>query len=111
MAVYDKDYNLIQRFEYAYDRVPVSMVDSDGKRYYLHYDQIGSLRYITDRDGNIVKSISYDSFGNITNETNGNFDIVFGFVGEKRQANSNCLEFVASHGEASMHLHSLRQVR
>ncbi len=59
------------------------MVDSDGKRYYLYYIQIGSLRYITDRNVNIVKSISYDSFGNITSQTNRNLDIVFGFAGEK----------------------------
>ncbi len=69
------------------------MVDSNGKRYYLHYDQIGSLRYITDRNVNIVKSISYDSFGNITSQTNGNLDIVFGFAGGLHDRDTNLVHF------------------
>ncbi len=50
-------------------------------RYYLHYDQVGSLRAITDSRGNIVKEITYDSYGNIISDTNPNFKVPFGFAG------------------------------
>ncbi|MDQ7084625.1 MAG: hypothetical protein Q9M36_06705 [Sulfurovum sp.] len=47
LAIYDKDDNLIQRFEYADQRMPNSMT-MGSEKYYLHYDQIGSLRAISD---------------------------------------------------------------
>ena len=81
LAVYDKDDNLIWRFEYADGRMPVSMTDKNGKRYYLHYDQVGSLRAVTDSDGNIVKEIVYDTFGNILSDSNPSFKVPFGFAG------------------------------
>ncbi len=81
LAVYDKDDNLIWRFEYADSRMPVSMTDKDGNRYYLHYDQVGSLRAVTDRNGNIVKEITYDTFGNILSDSNPSFKVPFRFAG------------------------------
>ena len=62
LAVYDKDDNLVWRFEYADGRMPVSMTDRDGNRYYLHYDQVGSLRAVSDASHNIVKEIIYRQF-------------------------------------------------
>ena len=77
LAVYDGNNNLIQRFEYADGRMPVSMTDKDGKRYYLHYDQVRSLRAIsrvlhhrhflrssTDNTIKLIKEITYDTYGN-----------------------------------------------
>ncbi|MEW6066989.1 MAG: hypothetical protein AB1610_01635 [Nitrospirota bacterium] len=58
MATYDKNDNLIMRFNYADDRMPVSM-EKEGTKYYLMYDQIGSLRALTDTVGNIVKRIDF----------------------------------------------------
>ena len=81
LALFDKDDTLIWRFEYADDRVPVSMTDKDGNRYYLHYDQVGSLRAVSDTNGNIIKEIIYDSFGNILRDTNPSFSVPFGFAG------------------------------
>ncbi len=57
LAVYDKDDNLVWRFEYADGRMPVSMTDASGNRYYLHYNQVGSLRVVSDTSHNIVKEI------------------------------------------------------
>jgi hypothetical protein len=37
LAIYDKDDNLIQRFEYADSRMPISLTQ-DNQKYYLHYD-------------------------------------------------------------------------
>jgi uncharacterized protein RhaS with RHS repeats len=52
------------RFQYADGRMPVAMTRG-GATYYFGYDQVGSLRMVTDASGNIIKRIDYDSFGNI----------------------------------------------
>jgi len=81
LAIYDKDDNLIQRYEYANQRMPIAMTDKDNNRYYLHYDQVESLRAISDKDHNIIKEITYDTYGNIINDTNPDFKVPFGFAG------------------------------
>jgi RHS repeat-associated protein len=50
-------------------------------RYYLHYDQVGSLRAISDTDNNIVKEIIYDTYGNILTDSNATLKVPFGFAG------------------------------
>ena len=64
MATYNADNSLAVRYNYADNRVPYSM-EYSGATYYLAYDQVGSLSAVTDAVGNIVKELSYDSFGNI----------------------------------------------
>ena len=80
LAIYDSNDNLIQRFEYADQRMPVSMT-SNGTKYYLHYDQVGSLRAVSDTNGQVVKEITYDTFGNIVSDSNQDFKVPFGFAG------------------------------
>jgi RHS repeat-associated protein len=80
LAVYDGSDNLIMRFEYADHRVPYAAV-IEGLTYYLTYDQVGSLRAVADGTGNVVKRIDYDSFGNITNDSEPAFAVPFGFGG------------------------------
>jgi YD repeat-containing protein len=70
LAVYDKDDNLIERFEYADGRMPVAMSDSSGNRDYLHYDQVGSLKAVTDTSHNIITEMVYDAYGNIVYNSN-----------------------------------------
>ncbi len=86
LAVYDKDDNLIQRFEYADGRMPVAMTDASGTKHYLHYDQVESLRAISrvlspDNTTKLVKEITYDTYGNILNDTNPTLKVPFGFAG------------------------------
>ncbi len=87
LAVYDKDDNLIQRYEYADQRMPISMTTVDNSKYYLHYDQVGSLRAISrvlSPDNTIlevVKEVTYDTFGNVLADTNPSFKVPFGFAG------------------------------
>ncbi len=81
LAIYDANDNLKQRFEYAEGRMPVAMRDVSGAKYYLHYDQVGSLRAVSDTSHNIVKEISYDTFGNILTDSNPTFKVPFGFAG------------------------------
>ena len=80
MAVYDADDNLKQRFEYADNRMPISMT-MDNEKYYFHYDQVGTLKAVSDSSLNVIKEISYDTYGNILSETNPSFKVPFGFAG------------------------------
>ena len=56
-------------------------MQKNGKRYYLHYDQVGTLKLITDESGNVIKKIEYDSYGNILSDSNPDFKVPFGFAG------------------------------
>ena len=44
------------------------IMERGGSSYYYHTDGLGSIVAITDSTGNIVKSYTYDSFGNIVDE-------------------------------------------
>ena len=92
LAVYDKDDNLIQRYNYADERVPTSLTQ-DNQTYYLHYDQVGTLRVVTDADHNIIKEITYDTYGNILQDTNPDFKIPFGFAGGLSDRDTNLVHF------------------
>ena len=80
LAIYGGSDNLLMRFEYADDRVPMAMTKA-GAVYYLTHDQVGSLRAVVDGAGNIVKRIDYDSFGNVLYDSNPGFAVPFGFAG------------------------------
>jgi RHS repeat-associated protein len=60
--------------------MPVAMT-SGGTTYYLTYDQVGSLRVVANSSGSVVKSIEYDSFGNIINDSDSTFAVPFRFAG------------------------------
>lgn len=80
LAVYDGSNSLLMRFQYAADWVPVAMTVS-GTTYYFGYDQVGSLRVVSDASGNIVKKVDYDSFGNILTDSSPAFIVPFDFAG------------------------------
>ncbi len=61
--------------------MPVAMTDTHSTKYYLHYDQVGSLRAISNENGDVVKEIVYDTFGNIISDSNPSFKVPFGFAG------------------------------
>ena len=92
LALYDGSDNLIMRFEYADGRMPVAM-KKQGSTYYFTYDQIGSLRMVADVSGNVVKTIDYDSFGYIINDTNPSFGIPFGFAGGLHDRDTGLVRF------------------
>ena len=54
LAVYDGADNLLMRFEYADERMPVAVI-TEGATYYLAYDQVGSLRVVADSAGGCGK--------------------------------------------------------
>jgi RHS repeat-associated protein len=92
LAVYDGSDNLLMRFEYADDRVPVALTRG-GAVYYLAHDQVGSLRAVVDGAGNIVKRIDYDSFGNILYDSNPSFSMPFGFAGGLHDRDTGLVRF------------------
>jgi RHS repeat-associated protein len=92
LAVYDGSDNLIMRFEYADGRMPVAMT-TGGDTYYLGYDQVGTLRVVSDASGNVIKQIDYDSFGNVVNDTNPSFSVPFGFAGGLYDTDTGLIRF------------------
>ena len=80
LAVYDGNDSLRARFEYIDNRMPYKMT-RNGQTYYLAYDQVGTLKAVMDENGTIVKTIEYDSFGNVLSDSNESLKVPFGFVG------------------------------
>ena len=46
-------------------------------------DNQGTIRDVIDSDGNVIEHITYDSFGQITSETNPEIDFRFGYTGRE----------------------------
>lgn len=72
--------------------MPISYTEGLNK-YYLHYDQVGSLRAISDNNHNIKKEIVYDSFGNIVSDSNPNIKVPFAFAGGLYDEDTKLLRF------------------
>ncbi|MEF2230826.1 MAG: RHS repeat-associated core domain-containing protein, partial [Pseudodesulfovibrio sp.] len=73
-----------REYEFAYlnsERTPYAMRRDDGAVFALHFDQVGSLRVVADEDGNVIKEVQYDPFGNIMADTNPAQRIPIGFAG------------------------------
>ena len=94
LAVYDGNDNLVMRFMYADARAPLAMTKG-GLNYYLCYDQVGSLRLVTDTFGNVVKEIDYDSFGNVLADSDPSFTVPFGFAGGLCDVDTQLVHFGA----------------
>ncbi len=69
------------------------MTDANGTKYYLHYDQVGSLRAVSNENGDIVKEIVYDTFGNIISDSNETLKVPFGFAGGLYDRDTKLIHF------------------
>jgi len=92
LATFDANGNLKKRFEYTLGHAPTAFTQ-DGEKYFILTDQIGSPRIITDSIGNIVKEITYDSYGNILNDSNESFELPFGFAGGMHDKDTGLIRF------------------
>ena len=92
LAVYDANDNVKQRFEYGLSHTPVSFTQS-GQRYYIQTDHLGSPRVISTATGTVIKTISYDSYGNVISDSNPDFSIPFGFAGGLYDADTGLIRF------------------
>ena len=53
----------------------------NAQTYYMHYNQVGTLKAVSSEDAIIIKTIDYDTFGNILSDSNETFKVPFGFAG------------------------------
>ncbi|MEW5773635.1 MAG: delta(1)-pyrroline-2-carboxylate reductase family protein [Thermodesulfobacteriota bacterium] len=71
-------------FEYRQGRLPVSALfdhpDDGRSRVFFGYDQAGTLRVVTDENGETIKAIDCDSFGRVLEDTWGWFFVPVGFA-------------------------------
>ena len=49
--------------------LPIEQIDSEGTPTYLHHDQQGSTRLLTNASGENVGTTTYDAYGNVTGST------------------------------------------
>lgn len=54
---------------YGPDSLPVEQIAADGTTTYLHHDQIGSTRLITDSSGDTAAAMTYSPFGQLAGTT------------------------------------------
>ncbi len=81
------------RFECADARMPVAMT-AGGVKYYLAYDQTGTLKAVADASGTVLLKREYDSFGNILNEESSlPFQVPFGFAGGLHDRDTGLVRF------------------
>lgn len=75
----DNDY----LYSYGLGTSPVAQVDkTTGTVEYLHGDNIGSVKLVTDDEGNKVTTYDYDEFGNQTEGEANHNKTAFGYAGE-----------------------------
>ena len=61
-------------------------IDFEATIYKTHWalsDHQGSVRDVIDNSGTVLNHIVYDSFGQVTSETDPNFDFRFGYTGRE----------------------------
>ncbi|MCC1496314.1 RHS repeat-associated core domain-containing protein [Alcanivorax sp. 1008] len=78
--------------EYTLGHTPTSFTQNDN-RYYIATDHLGSPSAISDASGNIVKAVSYDSYGNTLSDSNPAFTIPFGFAGGLQDSDTGLIRF------------------
>ncbi len=90
--MYNGSDSLLMRFEYADARMPVAMT-KDGVKYYLAYDQAGTLKAVANAAEGVVKRIEYDTFGNVISDSDPSFAVPFGFAGGLHDSDTGLVRF------------------
>ena len=57
------------RYIYGPGGLPVEQIDASSNVTWLHHDELGSTRLLTDPHGNITGTYSYDAYGNVSGRT------------------------------------------
>lgn len=66
---------------YGPDNVPIEQINQVGTPSYLHHDQLGSIRLITDQNGNASGSFTYTPYG-VPAASTGTTTTPFGYAGQ-----------------------------
>ncbi len=56
-------------YVYGPDNIPIEQIQSKGAVLYLHHDQQGSIRMLTNATGTTEATTTYDAYGNLTGAT------------------------------------------
>ncbi len=82
--VFDGEGNLKERFLHGVtvDQV-IAQENADGSVYWALADNLGSVRYVLDHNGDVINSITYDAFGEVTSETDPSIDFRNGYTGRE----------------------------
>ncbi|WP_017327101.1 RHS repeat domain-containing protein [Synechococcus sp. PCC 7336] len=82
--VFDGEGNLAYRYLHgpAIDRV-LAQEDAEGTVLFALTDHLGSVRDLVDAEGNVVNHLTYDSFGNITSQSNPEVEFRFSYAGRE----------------------------
>lgn len=70
--------------------IPIEQIDSSGNVTYLHQDQLGSTRMLTDPSGNVTATYSYSPYGSVTSKT-GTGSTPLGFAGQYTDAQTGLI--------------------
>jgi RHS repeat-associated protein len=100
--VFDGAGNQLQRFLYGtqVDQVLVQE-NGNGSLYWALSDHQGTVRDVVDSQGNVLNHIVYNSFGNVTSETNGGIDFRFGYTGRELDAETGLYYYRARYYDAT----------
>ena len=94
LAELDDAGTVVSRFVYAGGAAPAYMVKA-GQTYRLVTDHVGSVRLVVDvATGAVAQRIDYDAFGNVTADTNPDFQ-PFGFAGGLHDPDTGLVRFGA----------------
>ncbi len=100
LATYDGSGALTRRFLYADARTPYAMDTPAGRRY-LAFDQVGSLRAVTDTSGAVTGTMRCDSYGNVVSASGEATAVGLGFAGGLTDADTHLVLFGARDYDAS----------
>ena len=83
--VFDGEGNQISRYLHGpqVDQV-LAEETADGEVRWALSDHQGSVRDVVDSEGNLLNHLTYDSYGQVTSETNPEIDFRFGYTGRER---------------------------
>jgi RHS repeat-associated protein len=101
--VFDGNGNQTNRYLYGtgVDEI-VADQRANGQTIWSLADNQGSVRDLVDNSGNVVNHISYDSFGNITNQSNPTIDTRFTYTGRELDKESGLYYYRARYYDAAV---------